>query len=90
MNSDPIYRVSMSAGLKLKTASSNTFRMVAAAAAALALSPQISRADENAVSLWLPGQFGSLAAAPQVPGWSLGVVAYHTSVDASGNVAAER
>jgi hypothetical protein len=25
-------------------------------------------ADEGGVSLWLPGQFGSLAAAPQVPG----------------------
>ena len=33
---------------------------------------------------------GSLAAAPAVPGWSLGTIAYHTSVEASGNVAAAR
>ena len=64
--------------------------MAFAAAAALALQSQDSRADENGVSLWLPGQFGSLAAAPAVPGWSLGVVGYHTSVSASGNVAAAR
>jgi hypothetical protein len=56
----------------------------------LTLHCNASRADENGVSMWLPGQFGSLAAAPVVPGWSLGMVAYHTSVSASGNVAAER
>jgi hypothetical protein len=61
-----------------------------AIALALALQPQASHADENGVSLWLPGQFGSLAAAPAVPGWSLGIVGYHTSVSASGNVAAAR
>jgi hypothetical protein len=38
----------------------------------------------------VPGLFGSLAAGPAVPGWSLGTVAYHTSVEASGNVAAAR
>jgi hypothetical protein len=63
---------------------------VFASAAALLCHSQTSRADESGVSLWLPGQFGSLAAAPAVPGWSLGMVAYHTSVDASGNVAAAR
>src|SRR5262249_48060952 len=36
------------------------------------------------------GLFGSLAAAPQVPGWSMGVTYYHTSVDASGATAAVR
>jgi hypothetical protein len=77
-------------GLKMKIASSDICRMAFAAAAALALQSQDSRADENGVSLWLPGQFGSLAAAPAVPGWSLGVVGYHTSVSASGNVAAAR
>jgi hypothetical protein len=59
-------------------------------ALALALQPQASRADEGGVSLWLPGQFGSMAATPAVPGWSLGTVSYHTSVEASGNVAAAR
>jgi hypothetical protein len=62
----------------------------AAAIAVLALSPQVSRADESGISFWLPGQFGSLAAVPQVPGWSLGTVYYHTTVGASGNVAAAR
>ena len=35
-------------------------------------------------------EFGSLAAAPTTPGWPLGGVYYHTSVAASGNVAAGR
>jgi hypothetical protein len=62
----------------------------AVAIATLALSSQISRADESGISFWLPGQFGSLAAVPQTPGWSLGTVYYHTTVGASGNVAAAR
>jgi hypothetical protein len=32
------------------------------------------RADENAYSFWLPGQFGSLAAVPGVPGWAMAEV----------------
>jgi hypothetical protein len=59
-------------------------------AALFALPLQIARADESGVSFWLPGQFGSLAAVPQTPGWSLGAVYYHTSVGASGSVAAAR
>jgi hypothetical protein len=49
-----------------------------------------ARADEGGVGFWLPGQFGSLAAAPQVPGWSVGIVNVYESVSASGNVAAAR
>ena len=49
-----------------------------------------ARADEGGVSFWLPGQFGSLAAAPGMPGWALGVVNYYTSVSGSGAVAAAR
>jgi hypothetical protein len=41
-------------------------------------------ADEGGVSFWLPGQFGSLAAAPAVPGWSFAGVYYHTTVSAGG------
>jgi hypothetical protein len=74
----------------MKVVFSNIFRVTFIAAATLALQSQAARADENGVSLWLPGFFGSLAAAPTVPGWSLGVVGYHTSVGASGNVAAAR
>ena len=36
-------------------------------------------ADEGGVSFWLPGQFGSLAAAPTEPGWSLPSVYYYTT-----------
>ena len=58
--------------------------------AGLGLAPEISRADEGGVSFWLPGQYASLAAAPEVPGWALGVIYYHTNVSASGNVAASK
>jgi len=47
-------------------------------------------ADEGGIGLWLPGTFGSLAAVPQTPGWSLGTVYIHTSAGASGDVAAAR
>jgi hypothetical protein len=47
-------------------------------------------ADESGVSFWVPGFFGSLAATPQQPGWSLADVYYHTSVSAGGNVALAR
>jgi hypothetical protein len=49
-----------------------------------------SMADESGVSFWLPGQFGSLAAAPGTPGWALASVYYHTSVSAGADVAASR
>jgi hypothetical protein len=63
---------------------------VCAVGVLLALLPQIAQADEAGVSFWVPGQFGSLAALPGTPGWSLGAVYYHTSVGASGNVAAAK
>jgi hypothetical protein len=46
-----------------------------------------SLADEGGVSFWVPGFFGSLAAAPQVPGFSFGNVLYYSQVSAGGNVA---
>jgi hypothetical protein len=45
--------------------------------AAIVLAPAImffshcALADENGISFWIPGFFGSLAATPQQPGWSL-------------------
>jgi hypothetical protein len=42
-------------------------------------------ADEGGVSFWLPGQFGSFAAVSGDPGWSLPLVYYHTSTDASAS-----
>jgi hypothetical protein len=50
----------------------------------------VSRADEDGVSFWLPGLFGSLAAAPQQPGWSFVAVNYYDSISASGTIAAAR
>src|SRR5258707_14039593 len=47
-------------------------------------------ADEGGVSFWVPGFFGSLAATPQQPGWSLANIYYHTSVWAGGGVARSR
>jgi hypothetical protein len=49
-----------------------------------------SLADENGVSFWVPGFFGSLAATPQQPGWSLASIYYHTDVSGSGNIAVSR
>ena len=50
----------------------------------------LAKADEGGVSFWIPGFFGSLAAAPLQPGWSVTTIYYHTSVDAGGNVAFAR
>jgi hypothetical protein len=47
-------------------------------------------ADESGVSFWIPGFFGSLAATPQQPGWSLATIYYHTSVSAGADVARAR
>src|SRR5260370_12453974 len=59
-------------------------------APAIMLFSQCALADESGVSFWVPGFFGSLAAAPQQPGWSLATVYYHTSVSAGGDVALAR
>jgi hypothetical protein len=49
-----------------------------------------AKADEGGVSFWVPGFFGSLAAAPQQPGWSLATIYNHTSVSAGADVARAR
>src|SRR5215211_4459265 len=64
--------------------------------AAIVLAPAImffshsALADEGGVSFWVPGFFGSLAATPQQPGWSLATIYYHTSVSAGAEVARAR
>jgi hypothetical protein len=63
---------------------------VALASVMLGSLSEIGYADEAGVSYWLPGRFSSLAATPQVPGWSMAEVYYHTTVSAFGAVAAER
>jgi hypothetical protein len=60
------------------------------AASAIAMTTSGAMADEGGVSFWLPGLFGSLASAPQQPGWSFSSIYYHTSVSAGGDVAAAR
>lgn len=68
-------------------------RLVAAVSAALVAAISMSGpsyADEGGVSFWIPGLYGSLAAAPQVPGWAVGIVNLYNPVSASGNVAAAR
>ncbi|MFZ3361342.1 MAG: phenol degradation protein meta, partial [Xanthobacteraceae bacterium] len=57
---------------------------------AIACAADDALADENGVSFWLPGIYGSLAAAPQQPGWSFAGVNYFDSVSASGSIAAAR
>jgi hypothetical protein len=52
--------------------------------------PMRAMADEGGVSFWLPGFFGSLAAAPQQPGWALTSIYYHTDVSAGADVARAR
>ena len=42
------------------------------------------------MSFWIPGFFGSLAAAPQQPEWSLATIDYYTNVSAGGAVALAR
>ena len=59
-------------------------------AGSIALLSDHARADEGGVSFWIPGFFGSLAATPQVPGFTLATMYYHTSVSAGGDVAFAR
>jgi len=62
----------------------------AAVLAAVILSATAGKADQGGVSFWIPGFFGSLAAAPQQPGWTLTTFYYHSSVSAEGDVAIAR
>ena len=58
---------------------------------AIVMSTGVSVADENGISFWLPGLFGSLAAVPQQqPGWALATINYYDNVSATGAVAASR
>src|SRR5262249_8873840 len=59
-------------------------------ACALALIPEPAVADEGRGHVLVPGFFGSLAAAPQQPGWSFTTIYYHTAVSAGADVAFAR
>lgn len=67
-----------------------TLLAATALVAVAAIGPEGALADEGGVGFWLPGQFGSLAAVPQTPGWNLGITDYSTSVSAGGTVSAAR
>jgi hypothetical protein len=58
--------------------------------AALALATHLACADEAGESFWTPGSFGSLAATPSQPGFSLTSGYYHTSTTAGSDVARAR
>ena len=62
----------------------------ALALAAVFSVPETSLADEGGVSFWLPGFYGSLAAAPQQPGWAVANIFYNTNVSAGSAVALAR
>ena len=70
--------------------SRSRFRHFIFALGALVSASTIAAADEGGVSFWIPGFFGSLAATPQQPGWSLASIYYHTPVSAGGDVALAR
>ena len=57
---------------------------------AVAYSTNHPLADEGGVGFWLPGEFGSLAAVQQVPGWAIAFLDLYNPVSAGGNVAAAR
>src|SRR5215468_3749835 len=78
-------------GIQKRRDMTRSRRVLAALFAAVtALYSQDLLADEDGVSFWIPGFFGSLAAAPQQPGWSLTNIYYHTSVSAGPDVALAR
>jgi hypothetical protein len=79
-------------GHNLPAASRVRFCLAAAflAFATIVSSTNIALADEDGVSFWIPGFFGSLAAVPQQPGWSLAAINYYTDVSASGSAAVAR
>jgi hypothetical protein len=62
----------------------------AAVTTALAVAAQLASADEGGESFWTPGSFGSLAATPSQPGFSLSSGYYHTSTTAGSEVARAR
>jgi len=45
----------------------------------------LASAAEGGVSFWLPGQFGSMAAVPGDPGWSIPLIYFHSSVEGEGS-----
>jgi hypothetical protein len=87
-------KATMQYEIETKRATSTTTRWLwqaaTIAAGILVLSDRPVMADEGGLGFWVPGFFGSLAAAPQQPGFGFASVYYHTTVSAGGNVAFAR
>jgi hypothetical protein len=67
------------------------FASAAAVVMAGAMSlPAPARADEGGVSFWVPGFWGSLAAVPMQPGWTVNETYYHWQGQAGADVSAAR
>src|SRR5580692_9773952 len=69
-------------------ATSHRHRLVAAVFLTLCISASSAdraRADAGGLSYWLPGTFGSLAAAPGVPGWAYSTIYLHVQEKAQGD-----
>src|SRR5271154_2289697 len=93
LGAQQMYLISSSFGKKIgskKTALRASAATALICVGLLLATSSASLADESGTSFWLPGQFGSLAAVPGTPGWSLGAVYYHTTVSAGGSVAAAK
>jgi hypothetical protein len=50
----------------------------------------VAVADEGGVSFWLPGQYGSYAAAPAKPGWSFESTFYYAAASATASASFSR
>jgi hypothetical protein len=73
-----------------RTSSTLRRALFATVAVAATAAPNMARADEGGVSMWVPGFYGSLAATPLQPGFSFASILYHTSVEAGAEVARSR
>lgn len=68
----------------------NTLTSKVVSCVMLATASSAVMADEGGVSFWLPGQYGSLAAVPGEPGWTLPLVYFHGQANTGGNVLTQR
>jgi hypothetical protein len=77
-------------GMPAKTSIRHAAAVFALCIAFLIATHRSAAADQGGISFWLPGAFGSMAATPLVPGWSLGAIYLHSDVRGGGDVAASR
>lgn len=73
-----------------RTQKPNLFGVTLFALVLFAAVPIEAQADEGGVSFWVPGLYGSLAAAPQAPGWAFAIINYYDAVGGDKAVAAAR